>query len=227
MLARRLLPLLLFFANSAIASPWMTGPLHAASGKTIPKGHVNVEPYAFYTVYPQHYRNVELLPILTVGVTNFLDIQTSLPYDYSWDQGQNGNDIGDYSLGMGVQVWREEANTWVPNLRLTLQEVFPTGRYDNLNRLSWATDQTGIGAYQTSVGFHFQKLKDFGNDHFLRTRLGLVETYASNVHVDGVSAFGGTADTHGKVNPGIVFLQIWHLNILSPKIGCLYLKHYM
>ncbi len=197
--------LLLFIVNTAFASPWMTGPLLAPSGKTIPAGHVNLEPYGFYTMYPGNFRNVELLPILTVGLTSFLDVQTSLPIDRSWNRGQQGGNIGDYSLGIGLQVLKEQEHSWVPNLRMTIQEVFPTGKFDHLNPNKLGTDQTGIGAYQTAVGFHFQKLKDFGNDHYLRSRLSLLGSWASDVHIEGASVFGGNDITEGDIKPGNSF----------------------
>ena len=198
----KILLLLLCVTNYAIASPWMTGPLLAPSGKTIPAGHANFEPYGFYTVYPGQFRNVELLPILTVGLTSFLDVQTSLPIDHSWKNGQQGGNIADYSLGVGLQVLKEQESSWLPNLRITLQEVFPTGKYDNLNPNKLGTDQTGVGAYQTSIGFHFQKLYELKDEHFLRSRLSLVGSVASDVHVSGVNVYGGNPSTDGDVSPG-------------------------
>ena len=198
----RLLLILVCSVNVAFASPWWTGPLLAPSGRTIPAGHVNFEPYGFYTVYPAHYRNIEALPILTIGVTSFLDVQTSLPIDYSWDQGQSGHDIADYSLGFGLQIIKEVENSYIPYIRLTVQEVFPTGRYQNLNPKKLGTDQTGTGAYQLAVALVFQKTKDFKNEHYLRTRLSLVNGYASNVIVHGFNAYGGGEGAVGKVSPG-------------------------
>lgn len=191
---------LLFFTQAAIAGPWFTGPLLAPAGKTVPAGHFNFEPYGFYSGYPKGFRNIEVIPILTAGINDFLDLQTSLPYDYSWDHGQHGNDIGDYSLALGIQVLRQKENSWLPDLRLVLQEVFPTGRFDNLNPRKLGTDQTGIGAYQTFIGLNFQRLTQFANEHYLRTRLGLVAARFSDVKVHGVSAFGGTPLTEGRVN---------------------------
>lgn len=201
----KILFLLFFIINSAFSAPWMTGPLLAPSGKTVPAGHVNLEPYGFYTVYSGQFRNVEFLPIATIGLTSYLDVQTALPYDYSWNRGKNGSNIGDYSLGIGLQLLKEQENTWLPNLRVTLQEVFPTGKYDNLNPTKLGTDQTGVGAYQTSIGFHFQKLKELGGEHYLRSRLSLVGSFASDVNVNGVSVFGGNPTTQGTFSPGNAF----------------------
>lgn len=194
--------LLFFFSHAAIAGPWMTGPLLAPSGKTIPAGHFNFEPYGFYTDYPKGFRNIEVTPILTVGLTDFLDLQTSLPYDYSWDRGQHGNDIGDYSLGLGMQLLRQQESSWLPDLRMVIQEVFPTGRFENLNPNKLGTDQTGSGAYQTFIGFNFQKVLSFANEHYLRTRLSLVAARSGDVTVEGANVFGGGLMTEGRVRGG-------------------------
>ena len=193
---------LFFFTQAAIASPWMTGPILAPAGRTVPPGHFNFEPYGFYTLYPAQFRNAEVMPVLTVGITNFLDIQTSIPYDYSWDRGQHGEDIGDFNLGFGIQFLRQKEASWIPDLRVTIQEIFPTGRFDNLNPKKLGTDQTGIGAYQTIVGLNFQRLTQLPNEQYLRTRLSLVGAAISGVNVTGVSAFGGGSKTSGSVKPG-------------------------
>ena len=122
-----------------------------------------------------------------------------MPYDYSWDKGQHGNGIGDYSLALGIQVLRQKENSWLPDLRLVVQEVFPTGRFENLNPKRLGTDQTGIGAFQTFIGLNFQRLTQFKNEHYLRTRLSLVGAKFSDVTVHGVSVFGGSSMTKGKV----------------------------
>ena len=61
--------LLLFFANAAIAGPWLTGPLLAPAGRTIPAGHFNFEPYGFYSGYPHGIRNIKVVPIVSAGIT--------------------------------------------------------------------------------------------------------------------------------------------------------------
>ncbi|CDZ78818.1 hypothetical protein BN59_03132 [Legionella massiliensis] len=198
---KRLLSLL-FLANTAFASPWFTGPLLAPAGKTIPAGHFNFEPYGFYTEYPAGFRNVEVTPILTAGINSFMDLQTSLPYDYSWDRGKHGNGIGDYSIALGFQALRQKEGSWLPDLRIVLQEVIPTGRFERLDPKKLGTDQTGSGSYQTFLGFNFQKLFTVNKEHYIRTRLSLVGSYPSDVKVHGVNAFGGNRLTEGKVHPG-------------------------
>ncbi|MBA2652900.1 MAG: hypothetical protein H0U73_11615 [Tatlockia sp.] len=197
---------LLFFTNVAIASPWFTGPLLAPAGRTIPPGHFNFEPYGFYTEYakPPSFRNIETTPILSAGITNFLDVQALMPFDYSWIKSQqtHGGGIGDFNIGLGLQALRQKAGTWYPDLRILLQEVIPTGRFENLNPLKQGTDQTGSGSYQTVVSFNFQKLYTFENEHYIRSRLSLSNTIARPVFVEGLNTYGGNPFTEGTVRPG-------------------------
>ncbi|ARG96210.1 hypothetical protein [Legionella micdadei] len=196
---------LLLFTNVAMAGPWWTGPLLAPAGKTIPAGHFNFEPYGFYTTYPAHFKNIEIVPILTAGLTDFLDLQTALPYDYSWVDHQHASEIADYSLALGIQLLRQKEKSWVPDLRVTIQEIFPTGRFENLDPRKLGTEQTGIGSYITSFGFNFQKLWELRNQHYLRGRLSLVAAFPGSSSVHGINAFGGTDLTEGSVHPGNIY----------------------
>jgi hypothetical protein len=195
--------LLLFsFINIAFAGPWMTGPLLAPSGKNIPPGHLNIEPYAFYTEYPMGFKNIEVLPIVSLGVFNFMDVLISLPYDYSWVPGAHGSGIGDVTAGIGLQLHRQDENSLLPDVRLVLQEVIPTGRFDKLGETKFATDQTGTGARTSLASLNFQQLLNLAHDHYLRTRLSLAASTSSSVRVNGVNVFGGARDTFGRVRPG-------------------------
>ena len=197
----RLFFILLFFAPVTIASPWMTGPLLAPAGKTVEPGHFNLEPYGFYTLYPKQFRNLEVTPVLTVGIASFLDLQAAAPYDTNWSRNQHFSHVGDTSLGMGIQLLRQHETSWVPDLRVTIQEVFPTGSFNHLNPNKLGADQTGSGAYQTIVGFNFQKLLKLTGEQYLRTRFSLVGATASEVTLSGLSSFGGNVMTSGKVRP--------------------------
>ena len=194
--------LLFLFSSCAMGAPWLTGPLLAPSGKTVPPHHVLFEPYFFYTEYPQEFKNFEVTPVLTAGITDFLDIQTSVPYDFSWERAAHTHNIGDYSLGFGTQWLRQQDHTLIPDLRIIVQEVFPTGKFDHLNPTKFGTDQTGSGAYQTLLSFNFQKTIEVQPSHYLRGRLSLAGSHSSAVTVDGINTFGGTNDTHGKIKPG-------------------------
>lgn len=193
---------LLFFSQTLLASPWMTGPLLAPNGKTIPKGHVNFEPYSFYTTYPRNFRNFEEVPVLSFGLTDFLDLKMAIPYDFDWFKDQHTSNFGDSSLGFGIQLIRQKELSWFPDIRLTAQEVFPTGKFDQLDSKKLGTDQTGAGSYQTVLGLAFQHLMELKNEHYLRTRLNLAGGMGTNVKLKGLNAYGGDITTAGIVSLG-------------------------
>jgi hypothetical protein len=194
--------LAILLSSTVMASPWYTGPLVASNGHTVGSGHFNFEVYGFYTVYPKDFKNLEPNPVLTLGLTNFLDLQMSVPYDFSWDYNVSSHGISDTSVGLGLQLIEQKGRPWFPDLRLVVQELFPTGRYENLNPKLLGTDQTGGGSYQTSIALDFQHVTEFEGNRFLRSRLSLLGAKGSVVNVNGVNAYGGQPSTHGKIHPG-------------------------
>lgn len=209
--------LLSFYFSTAIAGPWMTGPLLAPAGHTIPKGHFNMEPYVFFTdnfgIYnhgwkllrtPETY-TVSITPVLTWGLTDSIDMQITAPYNINWKQGQENNDYGDFTLQFGFQLLNQREGSLTPDLRVSLQESFPSGRFRNLNPGFLGTDATGAGSYQTAVGLNFQKVIHFYAEHYLRTRLSLTYTVPTNVKLRGFTSYGGAKDTEGTLNPANQF----------------------
>ncbi|WED44546.1 transporter [Legionella cardiaca] len=204
------------FSNTVTAGPWFTGPLLAPAGHTIPRGHSNLEIYGFYTINEGIYtRNWKLIhtphsesivgnPIFSHGLTNKLDVQYGLPYVYNKNQGASAQGIGDTSVTLGYQLLEQRDSKWRPDLRVTVQEIIPTGRFKSLNPLNNGTDATGLGSYQTGVALNFQHLKPIG-EHYLRTRLSLNYLHPSIVNIRGFSSYGGTRDTVGNIDPGALF----------------------
>lgn len=186
--------------SSALAGTWNTGPLLAPGGKTLSPPHFTLGISNFYTAYPGGFRNFETNPILTVGVNDALDFQTSLPYDFNWQEQVRWNGIGDYTLALGLQLLNQ--TKWIPNLRFVAQEVFPTGRFEYFHPRKKNTQQTGIGAYQTFLGLNFERLTKFSPTRSLRRRLSLVALIPSTVHVHGLHAFGDKPITEGKMQLG-------------------------
>jgi len=200
--------------NGAYASPWFTGPLLASSGKTIPLGHANLEMYGFFTKnhgeFNRHWKLVpspggevtQFNPLLSYGLADWVDTQFSAPYTINRRLGKTGRHLGDVSALLGFQLLKQKTATWSPDLRLTIQQIFPTGRFENLSPENQGTDITGLGSYQTNFGLNFQYLYWLGSSFYLQTRLNLNYQYAQSVNLNGLSAFGGNTMTKGKVKPG-------------------------
>lgn len=209
-------PSIVFIANLTHASngPWFTGPILAPSGKTIASGHTNVEVYSFMVHSNGRYNNqshfesrppsdtTQFSGLFGHGLSDSFDMQFTFPYTINKFRGFTNKDIGDMVALIGYQVMTQPEGTWWPNLRVTLQESIPTGKFDRLSTTLLATDDHGKGSYLTTLSFNFQTLFQPLPEHYLRTRLSLGFTEPSKVHVQGVSIIGGTPDTNGTFNPG-------------------------
>jgi hypothetical protein len=204
----------LIVATPTGASPWFTGPILAPAGRTIPRGHTNVEFYGLSTnsrgrftdsgqrVRTPLYQSVVANPVVAHGFTDWLDVQLVVPYVFNSTLGKHHNGISDTSVGLGFQLLEQKESKIKPNLRFVIQENIPTGRFDQLNPELSGTDATGLGSYQTIVAFNFQHLAQVFNTHYLRTRLSLSRVNASAVTINGLSSYGGTINTHGTISPG-------------------------
>lgn len=204
------------FINCAFAesvTPWFTGPILAASGRTVPLGNVNLEVYGFYTDTFGQFDNrwkkqeiahdiytTQLNPILTYGLADNMDVQLNLPYAENRTAGIKNRHLGDVAITLGIQVLRQDQNQF-NDLRMSIQQIFPTGRFEDLNPTNEGTDGTGGGSYQTAIGLNFQKLFLFGNHHY-RQRFTLNYVVAQPVRIHGVSVYSDSHLTRGTIKPG-------------------------
>src|SRR5262249_28078727 len=141
-------------------------------------------------------RTFDPIMIITLGLTHRSDLQLSLPYFVNSHEGASHHGFGDVALTLGYQVLKETLdNPWIPDLRVTIAEAFPTGRFENLNPALNGTDALGAGSFQTSLGATFQKLWHLAGVHFLRGRLNFTYAIPARVNLHGFNAYGGAADT--------------------------------
>lgn len=211
--------LLLFILSAqAIAdTPWFTGPLLAIPGKTIPRGHAFLVNLATYTEVTgrfnqqgrrtagRHIQTFLANPLLSYGLTDSLDVQFNIPYIFKRTGNSRRQRIGDVSVLLGYQLLSQKEALFKPNLRVTVQEIFPTGSFLALNPANEGADGTGLGSYQTNFGFNFQHLLPLQNSHYLRTRLNFNYLYAQKTSIRGPSVFGGTAESRGQARPGNLY----------------------
>ncbi|MCH9769256.1 MAG: hypothetical protein K0U12_00095, partial [Gammaproteobacteria bacterium] len=164
---------------------WFTGPLLAPPGRTLPAGHSNFEPYLFITDSYGIYGNtgrylstpytmtVSPTMVFTQGLAKRLDLQAVVPYNFNFRNNASDSYFADVNLVLGLQVLNPRDDQAWPALRMTFQETFPAGRYENLSANKNGTDATGAGSYQSALGANFQKLWGFLNGQFLRARLSI------------------------------------------------------
>lgn len=206
--------ILLSLCRMLSAGPWYTGPLLAPSGHTIPNGHTNLELYVFHTVLKGNYTSngsITQTPcdssnvgnvVFSHGITDRMDVQISPSYAYNINKGQSYHHIGETSAILGYQLLEQKDSRFRPDIRMTVGEIIPTGKYEQLDPVNMGTDATGLGSYQTVYNLNFQHLARINDINYLRTRLSIGYVNAHDVRIHGTSSYGGSANTWGKISLG-------------------------
>jgi len=205
-------------SQSESEQPWFTGPLLTPSARAVSIGHINLEPYLYWTVVTGKYgpnwsvlstpKAYQLNPLLVykIGIWDNISFGGSIQGFYNRTQGQSSWAFGDLPLGFEIGLVEGKKDTWVPYVKLTLMETFPTGKYQKLSSRKLGTDSGGQGAYGTTVGLTFSKLFYYPEHHFMNVRWNFVGYFPSSARVKGINTFGGDITTRGHIRPGATFL---------------------
>lgn len=199
-----------------VKAPWFTGPLLAPSAITIPKGHVNIEPFIFAIANIGSYDNdwgvsgqksfwnIVFQPDIQIGLSKRLDcaINPILQYNYSEHAGKWS--MGDIPVQLDVQLYTHNDSLvqWNTALRLSLYANIPTGRYRNLSPEKNLSDGSGTGSWNPGIGLDWGNLFYLGKSRFLTWRNALVYNYSPSVKVKNLNVYGGGPGTDGTVYPG-------------------------
>lgn len=197
-------------------NPWYTGPLLAPSATLIEPGSYNIQPYLFTTWNYGKYQQsgkMERSPTLfqiypqmpfQFGITSWMQGVITLKAQYNKENGRSFFDFADLPISLGFPLLKQ--GPYVPAILFSIQEVFPTGKYQKLNPTKNGIDATGSGAYVTNFYLNFGKVVWWWwLSHPMAFRLSLEYSVPSNVNVKGFNAYGGGYDTLGKVHPGQTF----------------------
>jgi len=194
-------------------NPWYTGPLVTPSATTVPPGVGFLQPYLFgvgtYGTFDANRHSVglahntysvKLTPILQFGLTETMDFELIPTGVVNWSHGSTG---GGFSDLIAIAGWRIQSETlYVPVMKFTIGETFPTGKYKHLSTNGLGLNATGEGSYQTQFGFAIQKVIWWLYPHPLSPRFFIGYSIPTTVHVTGFNAYGGGFGTDGKVRPG-------------------------
>ncbi|MCH9631593.1 MAG: hypothetical protein S4CHLAM37_16170 [Chlamydiia bacterium] len=199
--------------------PWFTGPLIAPAGRVVPVGHTNWEPYLYVTdnigVHSHQWKHVAKEKSVTVnplidlthGLTEWMDIQIISGFLWNFKNKKNDFRYDDTTIYLGFQALKDKKGTMIPDLRITVQESFPSGHYQYFDPKKNGTDNTGNGSFETGFSFTFQKLF-YLHPRLLRLRWNIGYMFPSKVHVHSFNAYGGGFGTDGIVKPGGKFATI-------------------
>lgn len=212
-----LFPILLM-ANKPIPNkpyePWYTGPLLCTSGTNLAKGQICVQPYYGYGdsfvkvdkswshhAQPNTITNEGVL-YLQAGITNWLDVTAIFECSSRKNGDQKAFGFGDIGVRLGFQIVKEKEFTLLPSIRLTIKEIFPNAKYNNLNPNKFGIDAFGSGCYDTKIGIAVSKIVYFVKKHPICWYFNLDYYVSTNVNVKGFNSYGGGFNAKGKVNPG-------------------------
>ncbi|MCH9612404.1 MAG: hypothetical protein S4CHLAM102_08940 [Chlamydiia bacterium] len=223
--------------------PWYTGPLIAGSASTVPKGRWNIQGYLYltdaYSRFTGNRRVVNQTDIYTVnplvlfqyGLTEWMDITVTPQAIFNWQGNASASEFGDLPVTLGFQLLKE--TPYVPSLRFTVGETFPTGKYDNLSPNKGGIDSSGGGVYKTVFGLNISKIFWNVPVHPYRFRLSTNYAFADNkASVDNFHAYGGGVGTNGDVSVGgqvnvdlgfeISLTQVW---VFAADLAYFYQSH--
>lgn len=196
-------------------NPWYTGPIIAASASMMPPGMINIQPYLFaadnYAAFNKDRHSVNQpnlwqinpqLPIQT-GITSWLDCAVS-PQMFSNNKHSHWyTGFGDLYCNIGIKLCDEGVRRF--KMKISINETFPTGKYQNLNPKNAGTDAIGGGSFVTGFSFRASKVFFWWMTHPLAVRTVLIYNIPTTVHVKGYNTYGGGHGTKGKVRPGNSF----------------------
>lgn len=203
----------IFLCQSSYADPWFTGPLLAIAAQNEEPGHFsgyintgialsdNIYDQHWALVDQQHYSTSVTTSELSWGLTDKVDVQYDFIYKINQHERRSYEHIGDTVVTLGYQALTQKQNHG-PDLRLIIQEILPTGLYNQLTPILNGVEATGSGSYQTLLGINLQYLSQLTPEHYLNSHLNIGYNFPGDVSIQGLSVYGGTSATRGTINPG-------------------------
>jgi len=107
-----------------------------------------------------------------------------------------------FRIGYQISTDKLKKGDWTPDLRIILQEIFPTGKYQNMNSELEGIDSTGQGSFQTGFYLAFQKGFMHQTNHAFNIAGALGYFILSSARLQGINFYGGTPNSKGRVYPG-------------------------
>ena len=203
--------------NAEKYKPLFTGPLLAPSATTTDPGHFLLQPYYFQNknvgLINNHWHlhrfseptgNVNLQMLTYFGLGKFIEYTMMQQFFMNFQGNVDNWRFGDMSMGLGFQLLAEKSGKWFPNIKVSFNETFPTGVFENLSSKQLGTDASGGGSFVSSFGLIFSKLFHIYKYCFLRGRTAFVCDVFSPVTVHGFNAYGGDTTTNGRFTQGPV-----------------------
>lgn len=199
--------------QEAVDDAWWTGPLLTLPAETLPKGGVDVGTALWDTISEAPSANegrqnqYGLLPFVLYGVSDDFNLGFFPSFgltQISRGQMSSGAGLGDTALEVEYRLHDFHQGEHLPTISLDLAESFPTGRYDQLNRVS---EGLGAGTYATTLSLFTQDWFWTPTGRILRAELNLSATLNTRAGLRGMSVYGTSNGFLGHADPGASFAE--------------------
>ncbi len=196
-------------------TPVFAGTLLTYISENAEPGHLIYQPVlfvtGFYGVYNKHWKEkdrktigqVDLNTTLETGITKNFDISVIFDGFYNRYRGRGTVLYGDTEVDLGWQISRDKKDSWVPDARLLVGEIFPTGKFQHLDPEKGGSDISGAGSYVTVVVGVIQKIFYVWPNHPCNFNLNLIYFWPTKVKVSGLNVYG---NGEGTASPGNHFI---------------------
>ncbi|MCH9617121.1 MAG: hypothetical protein SP4CHLAM5_04730 [Chlamydiia bacterium] len=197
--------------------PWLTGPIITTSAYTVSKGHFNFEPYVYFTdstgfynsrghvhrsgTQPKAINSVELLQL---GINDWIDLNLYPQFTYNYGVGERTRiGMGDLSISPTFQLWRDDPKFHMTTCKIGLTQLFPCGKFENLDPSYNGTDGLGEGGWSTTLFVAMSREFHLRKENFIVARAAISTIFFSPLDVHGLNFHGGDATTNGTLERGI------------------------
>ena len=138
----------------------------------------------------------------TQGLTEKLGFEVIGTYSMRYSDGESTKGFNDTLLTFGYQVSTDDPNSWVPDFRIWISSILPTGQFQGsrrnyVNGLGFA----GQGALFLGPTLVWQK-KYIYTDSALVINASLAYKHPFRTSVSSVSVYGGGIGVDGSIVPG-------------------------
>jgi hypothetical protein len=200
-------------------TPWFTGPIVAPNGIITPLGHAEMDNYLLFETFSGAYNDnwdvgeasnffsLALQPLYYFGITPWMDIQIAPTAFYSFTENQQSLQFGDFTATLDFQLYNNDA-FWFPAIKLAISELFPTGKFKNLDPSKLRTDVGGYGTFGTGFSLVLYKIYHLWGKHSMSVTVANTYTINTSTSVKGFNAYGGGSGTKGKVDVGNTYQGI-------------------
>jgi len=193
--------------------PWFTAPLLAPTSVNMKPGHPAILPtvsvLSTYGLYDSNWKlkNADTIWAITPSLdfqfatTENTGVEIFTSFTSNFLEGKSTTRMLDTFLFLGYQALHDQKDSWVPDLRIFFETIFPTGKHDRLDPTRETLDFYGQGAYFFGPNIAYQKLFYLPNNFFL-LHLSIGYFFPTRAKIHNLSVYGGGSGTKGTIRPG-------------------------